>query len=258
VAIGGSGNTVFVWTRRDGSAAKCCERIQARARSAAGVLSPVQTLSKAGQNARHPQVAIDDRGETIFTWELQYAIDDPFYSYGGLNYIQARARSAAGTLRSVRTLTASDSSEFGKDPQVAVASGGRAAFVWTLTSFGRFGAETYGIQGRARSAAGQLAPTQTLTEASYDTAVNPQVAIDKSGRAVFVWNLLYGTSSGPNSRVQARTRSASSVLGPVVTLTASGHDASLPQVAENDAGNAFITWERPDNKNWRVSAVAGP
>src|SRR6266511_6399222 len=61
VGVDPSGNAVFVWARED-ETTDCgggCLRIQARARSASGVLRPTQTLSAAGQRADDPRVGVD-------------------------------------------------------------------------------------------------------------------------------------------------------------------------------------------------------
>jgi hypothetical protein len=44
-------------------------RIQARRRAAAGSLTAVQTLSAAGQDADHAQVAVDQLGNAVMAWE---------------------------------------------------------------------------------------------------------------------------------------------------------------------------------------------
>ena len=95
VAVNADGDAVFTWRRSDGTN----DRIQARARSAAGVLSDVQTLSAQGQNAFSPQVAIDADGDAVFTW---------LRSDGSNLRVQARARSAAGVLSPVQTLSAQE------------------------------------------------------------------------------------------------------------------------------------------------------
>ena len=115
VAVDADGDAVFTWARFDGAD----HRVQARARSAAGTLSAVQTLSSAGQDAGRPQVAVDADGDAVLTWLRS----------DGTNYrIQARARSAAGTLSAVQTVSAAGQDAF--DPQVAVDADGDAVFTW--------------------------------------------------------------------------------------------------------------------------------
>ena len=92
VAVDADGDAVFTWRRSDGTD----YRVQARMRSAAGALSAVQTLSASGQSAVTPQVAIDPDGDAVFTW---------WRSDGANLRVQARARSAAGALSGVQTLS---------------------------------------------------------------------------------------------------------------------------------------------------------
>jgi hypothetical protein len=116
VAVDADGDAVFTWLRFDGAN----DRVQARARSAAGTLSSVQTLSSSGQNASHPQVAVRrGNGDAVFTWERS----------DGANFlIEARTRSAAGALRPFTVL--SDPGQDALEPQVAVDDDGDAAVTW--------------------------------------------------------------------------------------------------------------------------------
>jgi hypothetical protein len=65
VAVDADGDAVFIWRRFNGTNF----RAQARARSAAGALGPVQDLSAAGQDASNPRVAVDDDGDAVFAWQ---------------------------------------------------------------------------------------------------------------------------------------------------------------------------------------------
>jgi hypothetical protein len=218
VAVDADDNALIVWQRFDGANF----RIQARWRSADGGLGPVQTLSNAGQDAGNPQVAIDGRGRALVVWSR---FD------GSTNVIQARARSAAGVLRSVQTLSAAGRDAYA--PQVAMNADGNALIVWEA-----FDGTNFGIEARGRSAAGVFGPIEILSRARRD-AVGPQVAIDGKGRALVAWSLF----DGANHRLQVRGRSATGVLQPVHTLTDPGRDASFPQIAVDPDGNAVIVWE---------------
>ncbi len=280
VAVDADGDAVFTWFRSDGTN----DRIQARARSAAGVLSPVQTLSAAGRNATDPQVAVDADGDAVFTWER----------HDGANFrLQAQARSAAGVLSPVQTL--SGVGQHATDPQVAVDADGDAVFTWlladatgdriqararsaagvlsavqTLSSSGqdalapqvavdpdgdavlawqRFDGSRYRVQALGRSAAGALSPVQTLSGVGQH-AIDAQVAVDPDGDAVLAWRRTNGT----NYLVQARARSAAGVLSPVQTLSAAGQHAFAPQVAVDGDGDAVFTWERSDGTDSRIQA----
>jgi hypothetical protein len=284
VAVDADGDAVFVWTRSDGTN----DRIQARARSAAGTLSPVQTLSPAGQNAGFPRVAVDPAGDAVFVWTRSDGTNDR---------IQARARSAAGTLSPVQTLsqggqdasqpyvgvdtdgdavvswersdgtnaraqararsgagtlspvrTLSASGQSGLDPRVAVDGDGDAVVTW-----GRFDGTTFRAQARARSAAGTLSPVQNLSDPG-ERASSPSVAINDGGEAAFAW----GRSDVANSRLEARTRSAAGILQPLTVLSPPGVDAVASQVDVDPDGDAVVTWLRFDGTDYRVQASAGP
>jgi hypothetical protein len=236
VAVDDDGEAVFVWERVDASGDL---RIQARARSAAGALSPVQTLSDAGEDASLPQVAVDAVGDAVFTWRR---FD------GTNNRIQARARSASGTLSAVQTL--STSGRNADMPQVAVDTTGDAVFTWS-----RFDGTNWRAQVRARSAAGTLSAVKHLSPIGQN-AYYPHVAVDADGDAVFVWERF----DGANWRAQAVARSAAGTLSPVQTLSAAGESALFPQVAVDDDGDAVFTWRRFDGSGdfccWRAQARA--
>ena len=116
LAVDPNGNAIFAWLRSDGTNT----RVQARTRSAAGVLSAVQTLSASGQDASNPRVGVDAGGNAVFAWTR----------FGGANFrVQARTRSAAGALGAVQNV--SKSGQDAVDPQLAVGAGGDAATTWT-------------------------------------------------------------------------------------------------------------------------------
>ncbi|MDQ3990737.1 MAG: hypothetical protein M3245_00290 [Actinomycetota bacterium] len=227
VAVDRDGDALVVWERRDGSSGNWW-RVQARWRSAAGVLSDVQNLSPAGQDAQDPQVAMDRNGNAVVVWEVT-----SYSPTEGGESVQARRRSASGTLGPVRTL--SDPGQKADDPQVAMDPGGNAVVVWR-----RYDGANSRIQARARSASGALSGVQTLSAAGR-MAQHPQVAVDLAGNAVVVWERY----DGANWRIQARRRSASGgVLSAVQTLSPKGEDDFYPQVAVDGGGNAVVVWYR--------------
>jgi hypothetical protein len=192
-------------------------------------------LSDAGRNASQSQVAVDADGDAVFTW----------IRFDGTNFrVQARARSATGTLSAVKTLSAAGQNAF--NPQVAVDTDGDAVFTWQRSD----GANTR-VQARARSKTGTLSAVQTLSAAGQD-ANSPQVAVDADGDAVFTW----ARSDGTKNRVQAVARSAAGALSAVQDLSDAGQDAFTPQVAVEGGGDAVFTWTRFDGANNRIQTRA--
>jgi hypothetical protein len=221
VAVDTQGDAVFTWRRFDGTN----WRVQARARSATGVLSPIQNLSGGG-TASVPQLAVDADGDAVFTWQR----------FDGAHWrIEARARSAAGALSQVQNLSAAGQNA--SDPQVGIAPNGKAVLTWE-----RFDGAHWRIQARARSAAGALSAVQALSPppGPDQSAHESRVAVDAHGNAVFVWTL--GTESGHTfGRAQARARSAAGALSPVQNVTPQGYCCNA-QVAVDPAGNAVFSW----------------
>jgi hypothetical protein len=233
VAVDPSGDTVVTWERVDREG---FVRIQARARSAAGAWSAVQTLSDPGDDAYSPQVAVDADGDAVFTWVRSDGINQD-------HWIQARARSAAGTLSPVQDL--SDPDHNGLPSQVAVDGDGDAVFTWS-----RSDGENFRVQARARSAGGTLSAVQTLSERGRG-AQQSQVAVDADGDAVITW-ARFGSRQG---WIQARTRSASGALSKVKYLSDPGQNADFPQVAVDPGGDAVVTWRKGFGL---IQASAGP
>jgi hypothetical protein len=228
VAVDNDGNAVIVWYRQIGSH----YHVQARYRSAAGGLGPVETLSLAGQHAVFPEVAVDADGDAVIVWRR----------HDGANYrIQLRHRSAAGTLGPVQNISLAGHNAF--NAKVAVRGNGDAVIVWYAND-----GTNWRIQARARSAFGLWSRIQTLSLAGQDAGA-PQVALDNDGNAVVVWQRNSGTD-----RIQARRRAADGTLGPIQNLSAAGEDAAEPQVAVDRDGDAVFVWKRSDGTHERIEA----
>jgi hypothetical protein len=113
-------------------------------------------------------------------------------------------------------------------------SGGRSARRGAAT-----GRASGRIQDRARSAAGVLSTTQTLSDPGKN-AFEPRVGVDLIGNAVILWQRFDGLLN----RVQARARSVAGALSPTQTIGDTG--TTIPvgaQIAVDPQGTAVIVWE---------------
>jgi hypothetical protein len=241
IGIDGNGNALIVWQRFDGSSSSCCLRAQAQARSATGTLGAVQTLSAGGNDARQVEVAMDPGGDAVVVWQRYDGSTDCGGS--GCRRVQARSRSAAGSLSAVQTLSGPGYNAI--DPEVDVDTGGDAVIVWERCC--------YRVQARARSAAGTLSSVQALSAVSNAGMMFPQVAVDADGDSIVVWRQYDGTTDCGGSgchRVQARVRPAAGALSPIETISRPGSDVGAgldrpedgPQVAVDPNGHAAAVW----------------
>ena len=219
VAVDADGDAVFTWLRSDGTH----DRVQARALSATGTLSNIRTLSRAGQDAHDPQVAVDEDGDAVITWRR----------FDGTNTrIQASALSSGGVVTGPATL--SDAGEDALHPDVAVTANGDAIITWD-----RFDGTDDRVQAMTRSAAGVLSVPYTLSDAGGDARAS-QVDVDAGGDAYVVWERFDGTEF----RVQSTILSAAGVQGLVHTISDPGGFAYNAQVAVDDNGDAVIVYDR--------------
>ena len=205
-------------------------RIQARTRSADGTLSAVQTLSKGGQSAYGPQVAVDADGDALVTWRA-----DP---HDGSNWrIQARALSAAGTLSRVENL--SDPGEL-----IRRAPGrGRCRRRRARHLVGHPGGEGAGALGLTGLGA-RRRPSIPIPEVFL-----ARVAMNAAGDAVVTWQRK--DRGGP--RIQTRARSADGTLSPVQSLSnrwrySGGAEPAID--AEGDAVFAWVSSTGPTTGSW--------
>jgi hypothetical protein len=77
------------------------------------------------------------------------------------------------------------------------------------------------------------------------------VAFDASGNALAVWD----RSNGTNQIVQSSFRPAGGAFAAPVDLSATGQDASAPQVAFGASGKAIAVWQRSNGTNEIVQAA---
>jgi hypothetical protein len=228
VAIGAGGRAAIAWREAN-------RRIRARTRSAAGVLGPIVRLSAVDDlNISPPDVGVEADGDAVVVWS-----DGPADEYR----VRARTVSAAGALGSIQSISAPGDFAPGRPLLIVMDADGDALIVWV--GDGK-------LRARARSKTGVLGPIQTLSAASHNAGAL-QAAMDADGDAVVTWIRF----DGADYRVQARARSKTGVLGPLLTLAPASPGTSLdPQVAIDADGDALIVWLGSDGTHDRVRARA--
>jgi hypothetical protein len=220
VAYDRQGDALVVWVRTTQEYPHY-RRAQIRFRSHTGTWGSIVTVSPSNQDPRAPKVALDDDGDGVVVW----------HAFDGVDYrVYARRISRAGSLGSVKTLTAAGLNIYGTD--VAVDPDGDAVVTWAEWH------EDGSVLPRMRrfSRTGSLSSAVTLASAPA-AAEPPAVGIDRQGDAVLAW--------ANDNVVQARTLSAAGTLGPLETVSAdlSPIDRHFTaKVAIDRDGDALVTW----------------
>ena len=106
-----------------------------------------------------------------------------------------------------------------------------------------------GGAGSAWASPAWLAP-QDLSAAGQH-AYDPQVAVDRQGNAIAVWQRFDGT----NTVVQAAVRAVGGSFGAPQDLSTAGQTAYDPQVAVDGRGNAIVVWSASNGTNFIAQAA---
>ena len=214
VAFDSQGGALAIWHRSG--------FVETRFRTAGGGFGPVQTLSLPGGNALRGQVAFYGADNALTVWGRNLAAPD---------FVQARSRSAAGSLGTLQTVATGDALT---DPGVAVDPAGNALVVWSRALNP---GDDLRVETRFRPAGGAFQAIQIHSSPGVN-ASREQVAMDPAGNALVVWQR---PTFGDN-RVQARFRPAGGAFGATQNLSVPNAHAEGPQVAFDPAGNALATW----------------
>jgi hypothetical protein len=237
VAIDAAGNILAVWSRR-GTAGNSLIQSAVHHGFGNGWRSAVN-VSKDGQDAGTPRVALDGSGNAVATWTR----------CNGSNWIvQASTRPA---LLDAWT-AAVDLSQSGHDAdqtRLAVNARGDVVVGWKRSD----GTNTIAQAAIGSTGSGLWGPPIDLS-APGANAETPEVAIGPGGDAIAMWQ----RSLALKWVVQASVRAASSgVWQPALDLTAPADDFE-PQVAVDPGVNAVAVWGRLDGSTGTVQATRLP
>jgi hypothetical protein len=193
------------------------------------------TLMDTGSGAaQDSQIAMDNSGHTIVVWQQ---VDG-----SGHQSIYANRLSGGvwGATVGLEGLTGNAT-----NPQIAMDSGGIAVAVWQQVD----GSGHQSIYANRLS--GGVWGTAKVLETGNGDASSPQVAMDSNGNAMVVWQQV--DSSGNHSILA--NRYSDGVWGGSKWLEAGSGDASNPQIAMDNNGNAMVVWEQKHVAGpWEISA----
>jgi hypothetical protein len=233
VAMGDRGTAVVVWRGWDGAH----YRVQASSRGENGQWSAPVTLSRAGEDAWDPQVAMGPHGMAVVAWRRSDVTG---------HQVQATTRVAYGPWSSAVMLSTVGDDAW--DPEVAVGSDSTATVVWS-----RSDGSNQRVQATTRAPNGSWSSPVTLSEAGAD-AWNPKVAVGSDGAATAVWR----GSDGGSDRIKASSRPAQGVWSTPATLSTVNGNVYDPQVAVDPEGMVTAVWSWWDGDHGQVQTASRP
>ncbi len=237
VAMDGVGDAVVAWEDNMGGAHLVARAIT---RPAAGPFGPTENLSDSSEYAFDVAAAIGGAGQAAVAWE-----------YGNPSHVHIEASTSAGPadLLSVPQ-TISMAGGNGEYPAIGVGGNGEVVAAWAQQG------ATNTDDVASAPAGGSFGPAVEVGSMG-----DPQVAMDGTGDAVIAW----GASQAGVESVNAVTRSASGVLGPVVTLSAPEENvdsifANVPaaSVGMDSAGDAIAGWGRASDHTVQARLYTSP
>lgn len=233
VGLDESGNALIFWN--DPTCCRLYHPVYVRTRSAGGVLGRVIELSGRFGTDYEYRVAVNGDGDGMAVWRRYRGEEE------GQGRILARPVNTAGVVGPLRVIFRENAEDRNLGvPEVAIDDEGNALVVWL---------QNERVKGRTISAAGERGPIQTISERGTGLDVrDPQVGMSADGDALIVWTI------GETGRVQARSRSADGVLGPIENVSPGDLRASSDnvRVAVNDDGAALVAW--PTNRRRLMQA----
>jgi len=235
VAVDEAGDAVAVWQQIRGGN----DAILAVTRPAGGAWSAPAVLSAPGQNARGPQVALDQFGDAVAVWQR---------SNGHHLIVQSATLPAHGSWS--RPVNVSGPGRSAGGAQVAVDQAGGAVAVWSRS------------EGRRRvvqSARLDRSWSRPVDLSRSAIAYAPQVEVDPSGNAVAVWT----RRSGARYIIQSASRRAGRAWSKPFDLsgTVNGNGLELAvdsHVAIDGHGRAVAVWQRSNGSHWIVQSATQP
>jgi hypothetical protein len=107
----------------------------------------------------------------------------------------------------------------------------------------------------AAQAVASWGPSRWASADEWSAADWPGVAVDRDGNALLVWPAFDERVPGAYFQIQARARSRSGRLGPILNLSELGPAPAWPEVAVDDDGDGIVAWQQHDTRtNWRIAA----
>jgi hypothetical protein len=246
VSVDAFGDASAVWVDASGSSSSgilVSDRVASR-----GVWQPPVALTRAGEDALSPTLAVDPRGDAVAVWSLNSK---------STSAVEAAVKRAGGGWQ--QPVAVSPAGQSGFQPEVGLDGRGDAIAVWVAST----GINRSEIDVSVRPAAsGVWQPAERISDVGAEVS-DAQVAVDGSGDAAVVWKRYVSGSAlnGATYAVQAATRrgaaggwQAPQELGDELDGPAPYAPGLSPEphVAIDSAGDALVVWQAPGSAGTTV------
>jgi len=233
VAMDARGNFVVVWTQAisDGNTDIRGQRFDANGTPIGGVLN----LTTDTRPESDPDVAMDRAGNFVVSYTLDFTSTD--------QDVRARRFASDGTLLGT-DIVIGGSGANEHSSSVARSPDGHFNVVWQLDVPVTGGGINSDIRLKHYNAAGTQLGTHTIAN-SRRSEIDPEVAMDRHGHAVVVYELV---SSTLNDDIMARKFFANGVLGPTIRVDVSRDYEFNPTVTmDHNDGDFVVAYQRLHN-----------
>lgn len=204
-----------------------------------GGWSQPTALSLNDREAAQGKLALNNSGAIVAVWQQKDGTDNIIYgqssSYHGFWPVSYPTNGAALSARGQNA----------KNPAIALNDSFQAIAVWVRSN------GIHDIIQAATFTIGFKWSSPSDLSAPFQSAAAPQIAINDSGQAVAVWS----RSNGLNTIIQASTLTYGGSWSAPIDLSATGEDASSPQLAINNAGQVVVVWKRSNGLNTIIQAT---
>jgi hypothetical protein len=234
IGVAPNGNAVVVWSVYDWSWNHTSVRAN-RYEVGAGWTGVTNLSTEAVRAAYSPEVALDSAGNAIVVWSQ----DSGTSSVQGIKAVRYAVGTGWQTPVPIEPATIAET-RTGSAPQIAFDLNGNAIAVWY--QYGKPGIYTNRYVAGTGWGIAEAIVDPGIT--SYDEGV--QLAIDKNGNAIAVWNQYGGV-------VYANRYVAGAGWGTTVMVDPNGQDYS-EQIAFDQNGNAIAAWGKFSCNSYNISA----
>jgi hypothetical protein len=200
--------------------------------------SPPETISDTTEPVDFPQVAMNGRGHAVAVWTQKPPAANPDDPRIRMRAVRRRLGKGFGAPRTLGPAIETIGDNPPSLPRVAVDQQGNALAAWLIKDGEGNPRVVTSYQRRGRP----WGEPQTISPPGQP-AFEPDVAFDKQGNAVAVWDRF----DGQVTRIQAAFKPVEeSGFRATQTISPAGMAASVPQVGIGDLGDASAVWLAQD------------